>query len=187
MSQFVQRPRKGAESSLLQLFDTKILEDLRHARLPRSWRQELSGADPATVLIMLWAGRLSMRVQAFYQNILRAHGLHYSDYALLSILRFSGPLSPKALNRYLAITSGGLTKSVDRLERGGLVRRRPDPNDGRGVLVSLTGKGRRTGNRIFEEDLQAHERLFENLGKAHRRRIAAALRDLLDAFEEPAT
>ena len=162
----------------------KLEARLRRGEIPVPWRPALAGADPATVLIMMWAGRLSRRVEAFYQQVLRPHGLQYSDYALLSLLRFSGSMSPKNLNRYLAITSGGLTKSIDRLEAGRLVRRTPDPDDGRGTLVVLTKQGKRLVAQVFGVDVQAHERLFRGLSGADRRRIASALRELLDAFED---
>jgi DNA-binding MarR family transcriptional regulator len=164
----------------------KLEARLRRGEMPASWRPAFAGADPATVLIMMWAARLSRRVEAFYQQVLRPHGLQYSDYALLSLLRFSGPMSPKRLNRYLAITSGGLTKSVDRLEAGRLVRRTSDPDDGRGTLVVLTKKGERLVARVFDLDVQAHEHLFRGLSGPDRKRIAGALRELLDAFEESA-
>jgi len=158
---------------------------LRRGEVPDSWRALSSGADPAILLLMMWAGRLSRRVEAFYQRVLRPHGLRYSDYAVLSMLRFSGALPPKTLNRHLAITPGGLTKSVDRLEAARLVRRAPDPDDGRGTLVALTRKGERTIAKAFGDDLEAHERLFGGLTAAKRKRIASALRELLDAFEAP--
>jgi DNA-binding MarR family transcriptional regulator len=164
----------------------KLEARLRRGEIPASWRPVLTGADPATVLVMMWAGRLSRRVEAFYQQVLRPHGLQYSDYALLSLLRFSGSMTPKNLNRYLAITSGGLTKSIDRLEAAQLVRRTPDPDDGRGRLVALTRKGERLVGKVFDADLQAHEHLFRGLSGSDRKRIAVALRELLDAFEEPA-
>jgi len=158
---------------------------LRRGEIPEAWRPMLSQADPGTLLMMMWAGRLSRRVAAFYQQILRPYGLQYPDYAVLSMLRFSGPTSPKNLNRYLAITAGGLTKSIDRLASAGLVRRMPDPDDGRGTLAALTPKGRREIAKAFGDDLEAHEQLFRGLSPTKRRRIAAALRELLDVFEEP--
>jgi DNA-binding MarR family transcriptional regulator len=170
------------EPEELAKFDAR----LRRGEIPASWRTALAGADPTTVLVMMWAGRLSRRVEVFYQKVLRPHGLQYFDYALLSLLRFSGPMSPKNLNRSLAITSGGLTKSIDRLEAGRLVRRTPDPDDGRGRLVVLTMKGERLVGRVFGADVRAHEHLFRGLSGSDRKRIAVALRELLDAFEDSA-
>jgi DNA-binding MarR family transcriptional regulator len=171
---------KRAKNTNLEKVDAR----LRRGEVPDAWRPVLSGAEPATVLIIMWAGRLSRRVEAFYKDILRPYGLQYSDYAVLSLLRFSGKMCPGNLNQYLAITSGGLTKSIHRLEADGLVRRSRDPADGRGTLVELTGKGERRVAEAFDADLAAHEQLFQSLTGQDRKRIAAALRDLLDAFEE---
>ncbi len=157
--------------------------DLRRGKVPADWISEDAGGDPSTVLIIMWAGRLARRVDAFYQETLREHGLLYSDFSVLSILRFSGPIAPKQLNTTLAITSGGLTKTIQRMEREGLVRRAPDPDDGRGTLVSLTRKGEQVIAPIFEKNIEAHEAIFSDLSKTDRERIATALRDLLDVFE----
>jgi DNA-binding MarR family transcriptional regulator len=165
--------------------DLELLDQqLRRGVVPKAWLSDLEGLDPSTALIIMWAGRLSRRVDAFYQEALRSYGLKYSDYAVLSLLRFSGALSPTRLNENLAITSGGLTKTIQRLEKKQLLRREPDPDDGRGTLVSLTKKGERTVTRVFTEDVKAHEDLLRDLSSADRRRIASALRDLLDAFEK---
>jgi DNA-binding MarR family transcriptional regulator len=156
---------------------------LRRGEVPQAWLPALEGVDPSVILIILWAGRLSRRVDAFYQQALRSDGLQYSDYAVMFLLRFSGAMSPTRLNAYLAITSGGLTKTIQRLERQKLVRRRPDPEDGRATIVSLTRKGERTATRIFVEDVKAHEGLLADFSRADRMRVASSLRDLLDAFE----
>ena len=51
--------------------------------------------------------------------------------------------------------------------------------------MALTPKGQRAIAKAFGDDLEAHEQLFRGLSPAKRRRIAAALRELLDVFEEP--
>ena len=158
-------------------------EDLRRGKVPASWIADMEGSDASTALIIMWAGRLARRVDAFYQETLRGYGLQYSDFSVLSILRFSGAVSPKQLNTTLAITSGGLTKTIQRLEREGFVSRAPDPEDGRGTLVSLTKQGERFLEPVFKETIEAHEEILHGLSKADRDRIATALRDLLDAFE----
>lgn len=168
----------------MEIEDLEALEDrLRRGDVPKAWLPAMEGGDPSTLLLIMWAGRLSRRVDAFYQEALRGSDLKYSDYAVLSLLRFSGSRSPKQLNAYLAITSGGLTKTIQRLEKKKLVAREADPDDGRGTLISLTKKGERLVTRLFAEDVEAHEALLGDLSSAARKRIAFALRDLLDAFE----
>ena len=167
----------------IEEFD-KLDAQLRRGEVPKAWMPGLEGVDPSTLLIIMWAGRLSRRVDVFYQEALRSHGLQYSDYSVLSLLRFSGAMSPKQLNQFLAITSGGLTKTIQRLEKGKLVRREPDPDDGRSTRISLTKKGERSVEKIFADDAQAHEQLLAHTSKTDRKRIAKALRDLLDVFED---
>jgi DNA-binding MarR family transcriptional regulator len=159
---------------------------LRRGEVPEGWMPAVEGSDPSTVLIMIWAARLSRRVDAFYQEALRPYGFQYSDYAVLFLLRLSGPMAPTRLNAHLAISSGGLTKTIQRLEQQKLVGREPDPDDGRGTLISITKEGERRVARVFADDVSAHEDLLRDLSRTDRKRIASALRDLLDVFEQGA-
>jgi MarR family 2-MHQ and catechol resistance regulon transcriptional repressor len=166
----------------IQEFD-KLDGELRRGEIPSNWMPGLENVDPSTLLIIMWAGRLSRRVDAYYQEALREHSLQYSDYSVLCLLRFSGAMSPKQLNQFLAITSGGLTKTIQRLEKEKLVRREADPDDGRGTRISLSKKGEKVFEKVFTHDAQAHEQLFQGLSKTDRKRIAKSLRDLIDVFE----
>ena len=53
-----------------------------------------------------------------------------------------GMRSHGALSRELMVSTGAMTNRLDKLERGGLVRRERDPEDRRGVLLALTDDGR---------------------------------------------
>jgi DNA-binding MarR family transcriptional regulator len=166
----------------MQVDDRVKLENrLRRGMVPKDWMPAVEGCHPNTLLIIMWAGRLSRRVDA--QEALRDSQLKYSDYAVLSLLRFSGAMSPKQINSYLAITSGGLTKTIQRLEKKRLVQREVDPDDGRGTVISLTKTGERLVIQLIADDVEAHEDLLSDFSSSQRKRIAVALRDLLDAFE----
>ena len=77
------------------------------------------------------------------------------------------------------LTSGGVTKRLDRLAEAGLVERRPDPNDRRGTLVRLTRKGRTVIDKAVEAHVSNEARLLEALKPAERRAPDALLRSLL--------
>ncbi len=162
----------------------------RRHRLPEKWRSELGDVDEDTVLIMAWLARLSRSIDEAYLADLRSFGLSYSEYAALHTLRVEGPphrMSPRRLNRVLSLSSGGVTKAIDRLESAGFVKRMPDPSDGRGVLVGLTARGRKMAARIFDAGLRKYSETLDRLSGPERRRLVVSLRTLLDAFEGTGT
>ena len=78
----------------------------------------------------------------------------------LSVVVFAGPIGIGALATAEGVAAPTMTRLVDGLERDGLVRRRADPTDARGVLVEATAtgkrvltKGRRQGVRWVAEGL----------------------------------
>lgn len=160
---------------------------LRHTRLPERWRAELGPVDEDTVLIMAGLARLSRTIDEAYRADLHAFGLAVSEYTALHTLRIGGPpyrMSPSRINEALALSSGGVTKTIDRLEAAGFVKRRPDPDDGRGVLVELTPRGRKLAVQIFDAGLLKYSETIERLSAPDRRRLVESLATLLDAFEE---
>jgi DNA-binding MarR family transcriptional regulator len=159
----------------------------RRHRLPKKWRAELGSVDEDTVLIMAWLAQLSRTIYEAYQADLSSFGLTYSEYTALHTLRIGGPpyrMSPTRLNQVLALSSGGITKTIDRLESAGLVKRAADPSDGRGVLVVLSARGRKMAARIFDTGLRKYSETIDRLSRTERRWLVASLSTLLDAFEE---
>ena len=71
-----------------------------------------------------------------------ATGLGLSDFAVLKLLLFSGPLPVNVIGAKVLLTSGSITTSIDRLETRGFVKRNRHPTDGRTFLVALTPQGR---------------------------------------------
>jgi DNA-binding MarR family transcriptional regulator len=51
-----------------------------------------------------------------------------------------------------------MTSRIDRMEEAGLVRRLPDRNDRRGVLVELTDKGHQVIDRTIDAHLELYAR-----------------------------
>jgi DNA-binding MarR family transcriptional regulator len=112
--------------------------------LSHAIRSRLPGADPDVTELLFYSVRAARLLLAALEQELRPRGLDVSQHAVLTMLWLAGPpnqLSPNALGAALVQTSGGMTKTLDRLEAAGLVERVPDPADGRRRVVTLTPLG----------------------------------------------
>jgi DNA-binding MarR family transcriptional regulator len=69
-------------------------------------------------------------------------GLSMPERSALSLLERTGPTASSALAREAQITAQAMGATLSALRERGLVERRPDPNDGRRVVLSVTDAGR---------------------------------------------
>ena len=150
------------------------------------WRRERPDLDFAPLALI---GRL-LRVTHLVDKRLREgvapHGLQPGWFDILAALRRArraAELNPTELMRSTLLSSGGMTKRLDRLEEAGLVERRPDPADRRGTLVRLTRRGRGVIDRALKAHLANEERLLGSLPTSDRRALDGALRRLLAELE----
>ena len=101
---------------------------------------------------------------------------------MLATLRRSGEpytLAPTALARWMMLSSAAMTNRVDRLEAAGLVERRPDPGDRRGLLVALTLDGMRVVDAAVADHVENERRLLEPLSEEEQQTLNALLCKLL--------
>ncbi|MER8376313.1 MarR family transcriptional regulator [Mesorhizobium sp. M1406] len=88
-------------------------------------------------------------------------------------------LSPTQLYESAMISSAGMTSRLDRLERAGLVERRPDPNDRRGKQIALTTGGKRAIDDLIGPMVALEEQLISVLTPAEQETLNALLKKLL--------
>jgi DNA-binding MarR family transcriptional regulator len=151
-------------------------------RITAQWRRERPDLDPDPMGVIGRISRIAILVERELERVFAQHGLTGGDFDVLATLRRSGApyrLTPGALSRSTMITTGGMTKRLDRLETSGLIRREPDPRDRRGKLIVLTDGGRALVDGAVEAHLRNEERLLADLPAAKRKQLAALLRDLL--------
>jgi DNA-binding MarR family transcriptional regulator len=105
---------------------------------------------------------------------------------LASLRRLGAPYqaSPSELYNVLERSSGGMTKMLKRLEGLGLVKRLPDPNDGRSSLVCLTNKGITMHEKTFHTFVEASHDLLDGVSAKRLKELDRSLQDLVSAFEE---
>lgn len=151
-----------------------------------AWQRERADLDVAPLHVLSRISRLARRLDLARGTAFAEHDLEGWEFDVLSALRRAGApyeLSPGALVQQTLVTSGTMTNRVDRMEKRGLVRRRPAPDDRRGILVGLTDAGRTVVDSAMA-DLLGHEReLLGHLPERDRARLAESLRTLLTAVE----
>ncbi len=76
----------------------------------------------------------------FNQKVAERVGLHLTDMQCINLLELLGSVTPGTLAECTGLTSGGVTVMLDRLEKAGFVKREPNPNDRRSVLVRVNPK-----------------------------------------------
>jgi DNA-binding MarR family transcriptional regulator len=103
------------------------------------WEDAADGMAAVTSLM-----RAQAIVQTRVDDVLRPLELTFARYELLMLLSFTreGCLPMTKAGARLQVHPASVTNAATRLEAAGLVVRRPDPADGRGVLVEITDTGR---------------------------------------------
>jgi DNA-binding MarR family transcriptional regulator len=129
-------------------------------------------------------GGLSRRIKRTAEQTIAEFGLSYGEWHVLGMLHNQGPrLSPGALTKRLELSSGAMTNRLDGLEQAGLVRRLPDPDDRRALLVELTDEGRRLYRESVAAQAAKESIVAEALSPDEQRQLNALLRRVMLAFE----
>ena len=157
-------------------------------RIVAAWRQERPELDTEPMETLGRVFRAAQLADAALAGQLAVHGLESGWFDLLAALRRAGPpyqLNPTALRDATMLSSGGMTKRLDRMTEAGLIERRPDPADRRGTLVRLTRKGRAAVDKAIETHLAHEKRLLAGLSRNDRSALNDLLRRLLGGLEQP--
>ena len=152
------------------------------------WSQERPDLDTTSLGVVV-------RVMTLYRSFLRQAtraleplALELWEYDVLSALRRQGKpysLPATGLARETGLSSGAMTNRIDRLETRGLVRRRPDQDDRRGVNVSLTANGRRLIDDAIQHRLDSAKVSLRALSSGQQRELARLLRIVVLAAQDP--
>lgn len=87
------------------------------------------------------------------ETIVRPFGLSWARFEVLMLLLFSEreTLALGKIGEQLQVRPGAVTNSIDRLEADRLVKRKPDPTDGRTTLAVLTARGRKLALKVADQ------------------------------------
>jgi DNA-binding MarR family transcriptional regulator len=156
-------------------------------RVRAQWAREHADLDTEPIAVIARLGRAAHYVDQGHAAFFGRYGLSRADWDVLASLRREGApysLSPTALSRALMRTSGAMSQRLASLERDCLIERAIDPADRRGIVVTLTRKGRKLVDRLASEHLANERQLLAPLSARERDALAGLLKKLLLAYEE---
>ena len=145
------------------------------------WVTVAPDLDTAHLGIVARLHRVAHLLRLRAEAVLAPHGLTQGEFDVLSALRRSGSddgLTPSALAAGVLVTSGGMTKRLAALERGGWISRRRSPRDGRSVRVALTASGRERLDALLPAYFASEAEVLDGLDDAERDGLADLLREL---------
>ncbi len=165
---------------------TDDFED-RASRAVGQWQQEFPDWDLRPMEML---GRLSETAAVIGRDrqapLFARYGLQPGEFDVLAALRRSGApfeMTPTHLFEITMMSSGGMTARLDRLEKAGLVARRANPEDRRGVLVCLTDAGRDLIERAVPDHVANQAQIVGGLSKAELEALSGLLKKLLRHVE----
>lgn len=157
-------------------------------RILSDWNQERPDLDLGPMAVVGRVRRLNTFFLRGMEETWAEFDLNMASFDVLSTLLRAGPpysLSPGNLIASTMVTSGTMTHRIDQLERTGMVRREKNRDDGRGVVIHLTDRGR----VLIEQALAAHmatqAQLVSSLSQSEQDTLVELLRKMLNAFETP--
>jgi DNA-binding MarR family transcriptional regulator len=151
------------------------------------WAREIPNLDPLTEGVVERIQKLARYFNHSMETTLTEYGLALRPYLVLGRLRYQGPpyrLSAGQLAEHMGLSSGAMTNRLDRLEDAGLVRRVPDPEDRRGVLVEPTEAGHAAWERAVHTQADRERLIASVLSESEKEQLHSLLRKLMSAFPD---
>jgi DNA-binding MarR family transcriptional regulator len=111
-------------------------------------------------------------------------GLNVTDMECLRLLFQKGIASPTELARYTGLTSGATTAMLDRLEKSGLIERRLNPDDRRGILITSAKSAAEKAASWFESARNAQDELISSFSESELEIIADVFERFTKLWED---
>ncbi len=158
----------------------------RAAIAREQWKREVPDlALEPMVLLGRLAEAAHLVMAGKLEPVFAANGLNRGEFDVLATLRRSGPphaLTPTELYRATMVSSGGMTGRIDRLEKAGLIARKPHPDDRRALMVALTPRGRKKIDAMLPGYVATQAEAVSALTRAEQKALSASLEKLIAAL-----
>ena len=142
--------------------------------------------DPDELELRTWVQmmRTFTRMARRLEQALEGHGLSLPQFDVLATLGRDEGITQQELAKRLLVTKGNVCGMIDRMEAGGWVERRPDPDDRRANRLLLTRRGRSLLSRVMPEQFAVVKRMMSVLTTPELQSLYQFLDRLEDTIEE---
>ncbi len=150
------------------------------------WARENPDLDTSPMGVIGRISRISRHLDQLLQKNYSLFDLNGGEFDVLATLRRAGhpyQLTPTQLFNSLMLSSGAMTNRLDRLENAGLIKRMPNPNDRRGILVTLTKQGFELMDKAYPAHIANEQKILTPLNTTEQAVLTDLLRKLLLSFE----
>ncbi|MBK5239642.1 MarR family winged helix-turn-helix transcriptional regulator [Clostridium sp.] len=113
--------------------------------------------------VLITLSRTTQTVHKRSGQIFREGGHTTAQFAVLEVLYHKGPLSVGQIIESILSTAGNMTVVINNLEKEGLIKRYPNPEDKRSYIIEITESGKTSIQSIFPKHLDDLEKSFGNL------------------------
>jgi len=157
------------------------------ARVIAGWRASRPELEVEPIAVTARLARLQAVLSPRLETVFARYGIRGADFAVIATLArlAAESVSQRRLASQLGLSAGTVSLRVERLAQRELAERRPDPDDGRGALVSLTDRGRELFEACAPEHLANAHELLAGLSEPERHQLAQLLGKLLYTLEDP--
>jgi DNA-binding MarR family transcriptional regulator len=157
------------------------------ARVIAGWRSGRPDLDVEAIAVTARLARLQALLAPKLEAVFSRFGVRGADFAVIATVVRLGDesISQSRLASELGLATGTISLRIDRLERLGLARREPDPEDGRSALVRLAARGRELFEACAPEHLANAGELLSGLMEHEREQLGLLLGKLLSSVEDP--
>ena len=122
-------------------------------------------ADEQSLALKLFTvlARTHNTLMEFDRRDIRRYGLNQTEFAVLELLYLKGPHPLQQIGEKILITSGSITYVINKLEKKGLLERKPCQEDRRIVYATLSEQGQKFLAEIFPQHAEALAKAFQGI------------------------
>jgi len=120
------------------------------------------------------------KIDKILGNQLGNYGVNIPQSFILLCLQDQNGITLKEIGNKTLIDSSSMTVLVDKLEKNGLVERKPDPDDRRAIRVFITARGKNIAREIKKIEIDFNSRLYDLLGEGNQKEFVHGINNIIN-------